>query len=555
MFVFRDGRHQLAAQELLLRLKQSCRSLPVFPQPDNLLDPLLRAGELECALSDACDESNPGRSLAQQITEQIAIQFVGQAAEAAQPLLAGLGDILLPEHVNVSTPEGFAYYGLDPRAYAQLALVAAEGQRPVAVIGIRSIGATLSAVVLAALRQRVISCARITVRPQGHPFDRQLHFSENQRQFVAEWRGRRAQFFIVDEGPGLSGSSFLSVADALEVEGVSSNDVLFLASRDAAAESLCAKDSALRWPRYRKVVANFSSAPDDAEVWLGGGQWRETWMTTVSRKHWPAIWPQTERSKYLSRDGRWLYKFEGLGPYGEAPRSRAQTLAEFGFAPTARNGSATFVAYETISGRPAQIDDLNEEVLSRIADYCALRAREFPSAQVRGGGDLMGLASMAHFNALEEFGLDLDFSSELEIVLPVICDGRMMPHDWLLTPDGRLLKSDGVSHGDDHFFPGPCDIAWDIAGAIVEWELARDGAEFLCEQYYHRSGDDIRSRLEPYLLIYSLFRLGFCAMAAGAVAGSDEGPRLRAAHRRYRSWAEQALAKRDRTLVASQISG
>ena len=27
-------------------------------------------------------------------------------------------------------------------------------------------------------------------------------------------------------------------------------------------------------------------------------------------------------------------------------------------------------------------------------------------------------------------------------------------------------------HGDDHFFPGPTDIAWDLAGTIVEWELA-----------------------------------------------------------------------------------
>ena len=555
MFVFRDGRHQVAAQELLLRLKQSCRSLAVSPQPDDLLDPLLRTGELECALSDACDESNPGRSLAQQITEQIASQFVGQAAEAAEPLLARLGTIPLPEHVSVSTPEGFAYYGLDPRAYAQLALAAAHGQRPVAVIGIRSIGTTLSAVVLAALRQCAIPSARITVRPEGHPFDRQLHFSESQRGFVADWHMRHAQFFIVDEGPGLSGSSLLSVAEVLEAEGVSSTNILFLASRDAAAESLCAKDAALRWPRYRKVVANFSSAPDDAEVWLGGGQWRETWMTNGSRQHWPAIWPQTERSKYLSHDGRWLYKFEGLGPYGEAPRSRAQTLTENGFGPPTCDGSSAFVAYEVISGRPVQLDDLNERVLSRIADYCALRVCQFPAKHVRIGRDSMGLASMAHFNALEEFGLDLDLSSEVEIVQPVICDGRMMPHEWLLTSNGRLLKSDGVSHGDDHFFPGPCDIAWDLAGAIVEWELSPDATEFLCARYYRVSGDNVQSRLEPYLLAYSLFRLGFCAMAANAVGGSDEEPRLRAAHRRYRGWAEQALAKRRRTLVASQISG
>lgn len=556
MLVFRDGRRQVAAQELLLRLKQSCRSLPASPKPDDLLDPLLRAGELECALSDAREESSPARSLSQQVTDNIADQFAGRVADTVENLLARLAGIALPEYVSVSTPEGFAYYGLDPRAYEQLALAAAEEKRPVAIIGIRSIGTTLSAVAVAALRDRGIPSARITTRPEGHPFDRQLRFSANQRHFVAEWRARNARFLIVDEGPGLSGSSFLSVAEALEGEGISPSDILFLASCDAAPESLCARDAAVRWPRYRKLIASFSATPDDAEIWLGGGQWREHWLSNSSRSDWPANWPQTERNKFLSRDGQWLYKFEGLGPYGEAPSQRAQALAEFGFAPELRKSTSGYIAYKVMSGRRAQRSDLNEQVLSRIADYCALRVREFPAKEVRAGDDSCDLGTMARVNALEEFGLDVDFSGELEIVHPVICDGHMMPHEWLLATDGRVLKSDGVSHGDDHFFPGPCDIAWDLAGTIVEWDLSREATEFLCEHYCRASGDDLKPRLEPYLLAYSLFRQGFCAMAANAVARSDEEPRLRAAHRRYRSWAEQAFTKRERVLAAaSQISG
>ena len=556
MFVFRDGRYQAATQELLLRLEQSCRSSTDLTKSDALLDPLLRAGELECALCDACEESSPARSLSKQITDRIANRFVGGFAEAPSDLLVRLSAIALPYSVNVCTPEGFAYYGLDPRAYAKLALAAVEERRPVAVIGIRSIGTTLSAVVLAALRWREIPSARITVRPEGHPFDRQLRFTEKQQRFVTEWCARGAKFFIVDEGPGLSGSSFLVVAESLGAQGVVSADIVFLASRNAAPESLCAKDAALRWPRYRKLVADFSRIPDDAISWLGGGQWRNAWMASGNQNYWPAIWPQTERSKYLSRDGQRLYKFEGLGPYGEAPRQRAQLLAEFGFAPAMRMDDRAFAAYQVIVGRPAGIADLNEQILCHIADYCALRTREFPADQARIGEGSMSLASMTHFNAFEGFGLDLDLAAELDLKQPVICDGRMMPHEWLLTSNGGLLKSDGVSHGDDHFFPGPCDIAWDLAGAIVEWGLAADASEFLCRRYRGMSGDDVELRLEAYVLAYSLFRLGFCAMAADAVAGSDEEPRLRAAYCRYRRWAEQALSRRDCNLTATaQISG
>jgi len=66
----------------------------------------------------------------------------------------------------------------------------------------------------------------------------------------------------------------------------------------------------------------------------------------------------------------------------------------------------------------------------------------------------------------------------VEVEHRVFCDAHMMPHEWLELGDGRLLKLDGAAHGDDHFFPGPCDIAWDLAGTIVEWKLTGPEAEY-----------------------------------------------------------------------------
>ena len=59
-----------------------------------------------------------------------------------------------PPEIEVSVPEGFAYYALDPELYRTAArqFVRDNAASRVAVIGIRSIGATLSSVVESELR-------------------------------------------------------------------------------------------------------------------------------------------------------------------------------------------------------------------------------------------------------------------------------------------------------------------------------------------------------------------------------------------------------------------
>src|SRR5438552_14255185 len=101
----------------------------------------------------------------------------------------------------------------------------------------------------------------------------------------------------------------------------------------------------------------------------------------------------------------------------------------------------------------------------------------------------------------------------------------MMPHEWIAAGE-QLMKTDGASHGDDHLFPGPTDVAWDLAGVILEWNLGRDQRQFFLSEYERRSGDNARSRLPAYLLAYSVFRMACCRMAAAAMAAWDESHRL-----------------------------
>src|SRR5579884_1308356 len=176
MLVFRDGKRRIATQSLIAELDRAlAANAPA-------MDVLLRAGELESALADA---GVPYRSLAVMswITDAPARALVSGDASVSEDICAQLraGVAALPdvaEHLSIGTPEGFAFYALHPLAFARLAREVHAGltnnePAPGAVIGIRSIGATLSAVVAAELK-----CERITVRPTGHPFDRSVTFTD-----------------------------------------------------------------------------------------------------------------------------------------------------------------------------------------------------------------------------------------------------------------------------------------------------------------------------------------------------------------------------------------
>jgi hypothetical protein len=140
---------------------------------------------------------------------------------------------------------------------------------------------------------------------------------------------------------------------------------------------------------------------------------------------------------------------------------------------------------------------------------------------------------MVRVNFEREFGLSLGRFS-LPVERPTVCDNRMMPFAWLRGREDKWLKFDAGSHGDDHFFPGPCDIAWDLAGAIVEWELPNAARDLLLREYRRTSGDDASLRLVNYEIAYGTFRMAWSAMAAASVEDGEEKHRLLGDYRRYR---------------------
>ncbi|HEX3739408.1 MAG TPA: hypothetical protein VHV29_06750 [Terriglobales bacterium] len=526
LWIFREGRREVSGPQTVRSLQERIDS------GNDALDCLIEAGQLEAALADLND---PGTSAAASLTDALASQYLGHATPEAVEELARR--LQAPKIISISPPEGFSYYALHPSDYARAIDRLPVRPSAYAVIGIRSIGTSLSAMTAAALKRDGRAASRITVRPAGHPYARSTHFTLDQERWIAEEISRSAHFLVVDEGPGRSGSTFLSVAEALVGAGVRRDDITVLGSREFDPASLCAENAVARWrgvsflSTAAAVNLRFENFP-----YLGGGGWRQ--YVFSDEGEWPESWTQMERLKFLSPDRRQFFKFEGMGPLGSEVRSRAFVLAAAGLSPAVSDTGDGFVSYANIEGRSLRRDDVSDSVLERIAQYCSFRVSEFACAAPQHSE----LSRMLEYNVQQEFGQELKLNGgELASAREVLTDGRMQPFEWIAARQGQLLKTDGINHGDNHFFPGPCDIAWDLAGVIVEWDLDANATEFLLRRFRQISGIDVSATLDIYRLAYCVFRLGFCKMARSTVLGSPEELRLTSAYHRYRSRAAKLL--------------
>jgi hypothetical protein len=401
---------------------------------------------------------------------------------------------------------------LSPAANADLArsLELSRHAAP-AVIGVRSIGTSLSAVVKCTVRGQ-----RISVRPGGPPWERELRWTHRQRAFVDRLQRTAADFLIVDEGPGLSGSTFLAVAEALERCGVDARRIRILCSHQLQPERLVASDACARFARYRWHSIEPWRAPRGSRD-VSAGRWRT--LLYADRASWPACWPQHERVKCVSADGQWFDKFEGMPPYGTPPLERARRLHELGVGPTAAAIGGGFVRFGMLRGRPARSSDLDSAHLHRLARYCALRTRAFDASP--SSVQTRELRELLTCNLHEGIGVALEDRLAFDVQRPVIADARMQPHEWFVCDDGQLRKTDGHGHGDDHLLPGPCDIAWDVAGAMVEWRMDLAQREQFIALYEREAGDRVLARLPAYEAAYCALRLGELTYAAVSCEDDD----------------------------------
>ncbi|WP_188519244.1 hypothetical protein [Alsobacter metallidurans] len=463
----------------------------------------------------------------------------------------------IPSEVTCKRGEGYAYYALYPEAFGAAAR-ALQGGHGLRVIGLRSIGTGLAAMVAAGAKVGT----PLTLRPQGDPFGRAVEPGpDTAANLLAD---PDAQFAIVDEGPGLSGSSFAGAARWLESRGVARGRIHLFPSHAGEPGAAVPAERRDWWRTARKHCVTFDelvrapSSPDHRlERWiagvvgspegpledLSGGRWRET----LASADWPAVNAWQERLKYRVRAGgrSWLAKFSGVDALGAAALPRARTLAGMGFCPEPAGWAHGFLIERwRDDARILQPAEAHDQAFDRrLASYLGFRARMFPAPTA--GASLEQLAHMLEINAIEALGPDANSAVESyrrgaaalqRHVRPVVTDNRLHAHEWIVTRDGSVLKTDAIDHAFAHDLVGCQDIAWDVAGAGVEFALSPDAVARLRAEVAAAAEHDVSPDLVRFLTpCYAAFQLGWWSMAANAHGGwPDEQRRLQAAAARYR---------------------
>jgi hypothetical protein len=409
-------------------------------------------------------------------------------------------------------------------------------QIPLLVIGLRSIGTSLAAAVATGAGAQL----PVTLRPAGHPFHRELRVGPRLEQWLLS-QSSETEFAIVDEGPGLSGSSFGATADWLEDHGIARERMHFFPGHAGNLGPVASVRHRQRWQQIRRHLVPFEVLLGEEQGWfaqgvpgaepalndMAAGQWRR--QLYAQEQDWPPANTFQERRKYLFRaQGRtWLAKFVGLGRYGAWRRTLAQKLAEGGFGIAPLELRRGFLVSEWIAeARTLHQSGLMDRsaFLAHIARYLAFRQRELPALRAATGATPAQLLEMSRVNIAE--GLGQEYASRIDPwrerlttlsqrVRPVVTDNRLQPWEWLVLADGRILKADATDHCLSHDCIGMQDLAWDLAGAIVEFDLAADERQYLERQLVRRTGRDVDPEiLSFHLLAYLAFQLGYYTLAA-----------------------------------------
>ena len=493
MLVYGDRTEASDLRERLFNIVEQLAAVantpPGIERHAKLVSALIEAGELQQGIEDAGAASQEIKSLVYKLSFSVIRSWDTGFAEVGE--ISNVSRVDGPASVELKQPEGFAFYAVYPESY----VASARRLRLVGlprVIGVRSIGTTLGSVVAATLN----APPPVTIRPFGDPFARKV-------ELPAEIIEPAAHYVIVDEGPGLSGSSFGAVADWLQERGVPLERIAFMPSHDGDLGPCASEAHRARWHSAQRVPATFD--PEFLEGCFG------------RLKPFSADTPG-ERLKYFGdKDGeRVLLKFAGLGATGERKLAIARTLHATGFTAEPLGLIHGFLVERWCAdARPLGLFD---QPVTELGRYIGARARLLPAPDGEGA-TLDQLREMTRRNFGLSFGCAaaaiVDSFGALGERPRVRTDNKLDRHEWLRGRDGRLIKTDALDHHQGHDLIGCQPPEWDVAGAMIEFGLDQGETDRLIDATA-LSLD--HSLLGFFQLAYTAFRLGHAVLTGGADA-------------------------------------
>ncbi len=455
-----------------------------------------------------------------------------------------LAALALARPLRLRRAEGHAFYAVYPEAYAAAAERSGLGPGT-RVVGIRSIGCGLAGMVAAALG----AAPPVFLRPVGDPFDRRI---EADGALVAAVAGD-GPVAVVDEGPGLSGSSFAAVVRRLEAAGVEPERIHLFPSHAGDPGPEASAEVRATFARTRRHVAGLEAvtgrdgdgtvrlagwvealagALDGPPQDLSGGRWRA--LLGRAPEDLPAVDAGRERLKWrFSAGGRPIVaRFAGLGAEGPRKLADARRLSTEGLVPRPLGLVHGFLIEEWVEGDRLDLAAGGDRrgLAAALGRHLGRRAALLEPAT--GGASLETLAAMTRRNAALAIGDEaaarlaarLDGIARLEPRLRrVSTDGRLQPVEWIAAGSaGRLVKTDGLDHGSAHDLVGCQDIGWDVALASLEFGFDAGEDAALTAAVEAAGGPPVdRDLVEALRPCVAAFQVGLWATASGAGPGDE----------------------------------
>jgi hypothetical protein len=531
---------------------------PAEPSVDTLRELVVACGQVEQAAHDAlCGKrdhrGHPFVARLHAMTDQAARAFHAMWVRGA-PLdgttrwqapkvyiHALKRDIIArPESVRavLKVPEGFAYNGLFPEQYcaAAWAWIAKWRQRvkgTVLIIGVRSAGTTLSAIVSAALESAGMTTERITVRPLGPSFARELTLEPSVIKDVSA-------AIVVDEGPGLSGSSLAAVGLALEKAGLSRHAMAFICAHDRGPGPKAGNEVRAFW----KTITTFSM-PVTSPIFAGRSlhdhlaneltktmgvsveplpddDWRK--LAYVDPRDWPPSPNELLSPRYRVRTptGAIALEFGGLATI-DGRTMAAQAIAQYeqrtfaGYAPAPIGIVAGYVARHWLEGVALRARDIEPALLVSLSHYLTAMAGAPLDTATLAAAQLTR-ASWAYQNLAEALGDSAAQRAaayvEAGSVLPLswtraAFEYDLAPQHWMRTRDGAIAKIGGPGHARGSTVVGVQPVLWDVVSLLVEWNLGRSDARAVVGAIERELGASLpRPALRAFMLAYIAFKIG-----------------------------------------------
>ncbi len=543
MIVYGSPQRTVATSEALTAVRSLAQQAQAEPSAEGMRRLLLALGELAQGVADAPDP-NPATVQClhdalllvgtahywqQEPTLPEAMQALQAALDGAIVEVATLTNLPLPPQITIHQPEGFAFYGLYPEQYFYAVQASPLWQidpaRRIGVIGIRSIGTALAGALGGALAARGAAVRVTSVRPTGHPFARELVPDAELLQWITE--GTFAAYAVVDEGPGLSGSSFATVGRALLDAGVAGDAIYFFPAHGHGPGSAAGPAVHAVWDAVRVCPPPAVDLPFSLPDWPTA--WRGSRRPLAHASSWGAV-PPFERPAWVleatTNQPATLLSFAGLGAYGDIARMRAEATAQAGYASPATGWSHGWLATAWPDSPPQIPADFNDLAMQYLVGYVAQIMGTY-GEQGTAEETLDTLQEMFYWNTWEALGepaaaatrryAEPDWRTALAAAPLIAPPPGLRPDEWHIAPEGtpRLALPLGRLHG--HPLPTRADPAWTLAAIVANFALDSIAEEAFCAAYVAAGGVlPSPERRRFYRLAYAAFLAGRSKLEAEA---------------------------------------